>query len=152
MLRGLIQGGYEAALAVAKATRDDIFVRQRGSLPLKAQLDKANTFVEPTEKCLEAENKKGQKLAAQQAELREKLPSKGLLQQRLRLNWLWLKLSWPPSQQRSLQNMVQVRVQHLTEQWGHCATRGFPASTPLPACPSHHSPAGSEANNIASQD
>ena len=73
MLRGLIKGGYEAALAVAKATRDDIFVRQRGSLPLKAQLDKANTLVEPTEKCLEAENKKGQKLAAQQAELREKI-------------------------------------------------------------------------------
>ena len=41
MLRGLIQGGYEAALAVAEAKRDDIFVRQRGGLLFKAQLDKA---------------------------------------------------------------------------------------------------------------
>jgi len=72
-LHGLIQGGYEAALAAAEAKRDTILARQRGGLPLKAQLSKAQAFVEFTSKRLEAEQKKADKLADQQAELAEKI-------------------------------------------------------------------------------
>ena len=50
-LHGLIQGGYEAALAAAEAKRDTILARQRGGLPLKAQLSKAQAFVEFTSRC-----------------------------------------------------------------------------------------------------
>jgi hypothetical protein len=71
-LHGLIQGGYGAALAAAEAKREALLARQRGGLPVKAQLAKAQTFVESTARRLEAEQKKGEGLALQQAELAEK--------------------------------------------------------------------------------
>ena len=71
-LHGLIQGGYAAALAAAEAKRDACLARQRGGLPLKTQLSKAQAYVESCTKRHEAEKVKAAKIAAQQAELAQK--------------------------------------------------------------------------------
>ncbi len=70
---GLIRDGFGAALAAAEAKRDSILARQRGGLPVKAQLAKAQAHVESTAKRLEAEQKKSQQLAAEQTALAERL-------------------------------------------------------------------------------
>ena len=72
-LHGLIQGGYNEAIARAEATREALLARRRGGLPIKTQLAKAEAFVEFTSKRFESEQAKGDSLMAQKADIENKI-------------------------------------------------------------------------------
>ena len=72
-LREYIVGGYEASLAELEGKKDALLALQRGGLPLKAQLAKSQSFVDSNVKRLEADRRKDEQLAAQLAEITEKV-------------------------------------------------------------------------------
>ena len=53
--------GYDAALAAAEAKRANILAQQRGNLPIKEQLAKAQAFVDLCSNRADTENKKSAK-------------------------------------------------------------------------------------------